>query len=202
MKTLPLTAIVALALLSPIFAQDGPREKIREPEIKPGRAPAENERRDGERREKPNRDEMQAMLEKSRHELEEAAKNGRQDEAEQIKHRIARLENALRESGGGDGERSGKHPEIAAAQARLQHLGEAIQHLHAAGMHEPAERLAEQAREMKRQLAGAHEAPHPDGERPPDAERQLAELREGMMNMQRRLQEMQKRLEELSRERK
>lgn len=202
MNTLQLTAIVALALLSPVFAQDGSREKIREPEIKPGRAAADNEKRDGERREKPNRDEMQAMLEKSRHELEEAAKNDRQDEAEQIKHRIARLESALRESGGGDGERSGKRPDAADAQARLQHLGEAIQHLHAAGMHEPAERLAEQAREMKRQLAEAHEAPRPDGERRPDAERQLAELREGMMNMQRHLQEMQKRLEELSRERK
>ena len=200
MKTLQLTALIALALLSTLVAQDGAREKVREPEGRP--APAENERRD-----QPNRDELRAMLEKSRQALDEAAKSGRQDEAAELKHRIARLENALRESGGADGERGGKRsqperPDLAGARDRLQHLSEAIQHLHAAGLHEPAERLAEQAREMKRQLAGAPDAPRPDGEKRPDVERQLAELREGMMNLQRHLQEMQKRVEELSRERK
>ena len=201
MKTLHLTALIALAFSSPVFAQDGPREKIREPENRPGPAPADNERRD-----RPNRDDLRAMLEKSRHELDEAAKSGRQDEAEQIKHRIARLENALRDGDGGDRERGEKRqpperPDIADARGRLQHLQQAIEQLHAAGMHEPADRLAEQAREMKRQLAGANEAKRPDGEKCPDAERQIAELREGLMNLQRHQQEMQKRLEELSRER-
>ena len=226
MKTLPLAAIVALALSSPVFPEDGPREKIRELESKAGaaqaegrgeeaeklrnaarelagRAKAEGEKRDGAQREKPNREQLQAMLEKSRHDFEDAAKNGKQDEATEIKHRIARLETAMRE---GDGENAGKRrqperPETAGAQGRLQHLAQAIEHLHAAGLHEPAERLAEQAREGKRQLGAANEAKRPDGEKRPEAERQIAELREGLMNLQRHMQEMQKRLEELSRER-
>ena len=54
---------------------------------------------------------------------------------------------------------------------------------------------------MKRQLAEreGHKHGEAGGQQ---LERQFAELREGMMNLQRQMQEMQKRLEELSRERK
>ena len=229
MKTLQLTAAIAIAISSTAFAQEGIRDKIRELENKAGaaqtegrpeeaeklrnearelaaRAKAENEKRDGEKREKPGREELQSMLEKSRQQLEAAARDGKQDETAEIKQRIARLESALRESGG-DGRRAEKRgqqpdrPELAEPMRRLQHLHQAIEHLRAAGMNEPANSLAEQAQEMKRQIAGATEGKRPDGEKHPKAERQISELREGMMSLHRQMQEMQKRLEELSRER-
>jgi hypothetical protein len=82
----------------------------------------------------------------------------------------------------------------------LEHLRQAIEHLHAAGLHEPAERLTEQAREMKRAISG--EAPRPDGGKHPEGDRQLAELRERMMDMQRQMKELQRHMESLGREQK
>jgi hypothetical protein len=227
MNASQLTAIVAIAIATPVFAQEGVREKIHDLKTQAeaaqaaghpeeaeklrnaarelaSRAQAENAKREGQERERPNREQLQAMLEQSRRELDEAARAGKEDRMVELKQRIARLTSAL---GGGDlnkGERAEKRgqpegPEAADAKRRLQHLGEAIEQLRLAGMDEPADRLAGQAREMKRQLASARDPQR--GERPPEIERQVAELREGMMNLQRQMQEMQKRLEELSRER-
>jgi hypothetical protein len=225
MKPIALTVILAIAFAPLASAQEGVRDKIRELENKAGAAQAEGRAEEAEKlrnaaRELAERtkaepgeradgrkpgEELRAMLGKLRAELEEASKAGKLDAAGEIKQRMARIEKELR----GEGEkREGAKREFAEKKARpdggdahqkLQHLGEAIEHLHAAGMHEPAERLAQEARALKQQLAhgkedGPGKAPHPD--------RQLAEMREGMMNLQRQMQEIQKRLEELSRERK
>lgn len=228
MNASQITTIVALALATPVFAQEGAREKIHDLKSRAEAAQAEGRadeaeklrgaarelaerseagsaKREGEPRERPNREHLQAMLEKSRLEIEEAERAGRPEQVADLKHRLARLTSALHESESNEGERlkkSGKseRPVSADPQRRLQHLSEAIEHLRAAGMKEPAERLSEQAHEMKRLIAAARDTQR--GDKLPEIELQVAQLREGMMNLQRQMQEMQKRLEELSHDRK
>jgi hypothetical protein len=221
-------AILAFAIATPVFAQEALREKIHELKTQAeaaqaagrseeaeklrnaarelaGRAQAENAKREGEPREVPNREKMQAMLDHTRRELDAASRDGKMDRAAELKQRITRLTAALGDGDAGKEKRPEKHRKPHAAQAtdpqrRLQHLSEAIEHLRAAGMNEPAERLTEHAREMKRQIAAAQDAHR--GKATPELEQQLAQMREAMMNLQRQMQEMQRRLEELSRERK
>ncbi len=220
MKTMHITALTVLALAPLVIAQDGAREKIRELENKAGaaqaegradeaeklrgvarefaeRAKAEAGKRDSGRPASSRREELRSMLEKSRRDLDEATKSGQGDAVEKTRQHISRLERMLHS----DGEKGGSHaqPEMAGAQRRLQHLGQAIEHLRAAGLNEPAERLSEQARMMRKELARQESQGNATG---PDIGRQLSEIREGMQNLQRQVQEMNKRLEELTRDRK
>jgi chromosome segregation ATPase len=221
MKPIRLAACIAFSLAPFASAQEGVREKIRELETKAAaaqaegrseeteklrkaigelseRAKADAEKRDGERRERPQREELRTKLDQSRQELAEAEKNGQERAAAEIRQRITRLEGTVR-SEGGRREGEGKQHEMGDAKRRLQHLNEAIEHLRAAGMREPAESLSEQARVLKAQLtqqSGRRDNPGHN------VEGQLNEIREGMKNLQRQMQEMQKRLEDLSRERK
>ena len=92
--------------------------------------------------------------------------------------------------------------EIPETQRRLQHLQVAIENLHAAGLHEPAEHLAQEARRMREQLQAPSPPREPGarrGGRP--AESELEPLRQEIRNLHEAIQDLQRRMDELSRER-
>ncbi len=96
---------------------------------------------------------------------------------------------------GGRGERPlAGQPEL---QRRLEHLQVAIENLHAAGLHEPAERLAQAAESMRPQLDGG-----PRGMRPPgDAGAEVRELRAQVQDLRQAVRELKRQLEQMNKER-
>ena len=79
---------------------------------------------------------------------------------------------------------------------RLRHLNAAIDNLHAAGLHEMAERLTQEAEKMREQLHHApSQPPGPRGPRPPEGE--FAPLRQEIQELRRAVEAMRRQLEEL-----
>ena len=126
-------------------------------------------------------EELKAMVGKTQAELAEAEKSGREDAAADARARLQKLNAAI-----ADESRKAKQEEVRErpdeprgeaparreqALGRRDHLRQAIEHLHAAGMHDAAERLA---REFPR-LEGAR--PGPD--RWPTPARRRAPARRG-----------------------
>jgi hypothetical protein len=86
-------------------------------------------------------DQAQAVVREMQELREKAAHMTRQRDGDE---RRAQLQHREREPQ--------PHPEQASMEQRLQHLREAVGHLHAAGLHEPAERLAQEAEHMQQQM--------------------------------------------------
>jgi prefoldin subunit 5 len=79
---------------------------------------------------------------------------------------------------------------------RLRHLNAAIDNLHAAGLHEMAERLTQEAEKMRQPFHQApSQPPGPRGSRPPEGE--LAPLRQEIQELRRAVEEMRRQIEEL-----
>jgi hypothetical protein len=131
----------------------------------------------------PLREKMQALEEKAR----EAKAQGRADEAREIIQQIHRLKE---EAGKHEGthERKEKAPaqkmELSGDGERRQHVLEAIKHLHAAGLHEPAERIEQML--------------HESHDRPRTAENPAA--REMQQQLQRAMRDMQEQTQRALRE--
>lgn len=101
-------------------------------------------------------------------------------------------------------------PENGDAQMRLRHLMAAVENLHAAGLHEPAENLSRQAEQMRQHLSEAtgpmpSRGAGPDGNRNRDGREQfqgrVPELQGEIMALRQAVDELRKRLDELTRER-
>lgn len=208
MKLAILTAAFALTII-PAMAQEGElRDKLEALDKEAAAATAEgNEERlqrihrmrdeihaDSARHQQKD---LQAQLEKARAEVEAAKKEGRDEEAGKLSHRVERLERALRDREQGPQREPGKPDQ----RGRLEHIRQAIRHLKAAGMHEQAEALARQAAGMRRDP----EPQRPEPAQPPHGgdgrARALEEMRKAMRQMEEQMAAMKNRLEELTRDR-
>jgi ElaB/YqjD/DUF883 family membrane-anchored ribosome-binding protein len=87
----------------------------------------------------------------------------------------------------------GPTPERVDAQRRVEHLTVAIEHLHAAGMKDAAERLGREREEMTRRLEGESDRPAPWAE--------LRRLRAEVEELRQALGRLQAHVEELHRDR-
>ncbi len=83
-------------------------------------------------------------------------------------------------------------------ERRAHHLEVAIENLHAAGLHEPAERLAEQLRHMRERLAQMTQDRPPRPEVPGEI---IEELRNEVKELRQNLRQLRAELEELRHER-
>jgi ElaB/YqjD/DUF883 family membrane-anchored ribosome-binding protein len=141
---------------------------------------------------KEKRREMEEMLAQTQRELGEAEHNNQPERVKELRHRLERLQNALREGGEPDGR------DAAAVRQKLQHMMQAVEHLRAAGMPEIAGRIEAEAREIKSKLESR---PTENNEALLSAERKVQEMHKRMEEMHRRMEEMARRMEEMSRER-
>jgi len=201
-----------------------PRRQRDKPRVESRRAEAESNR--AERRGR--FVELQLQLKQLRQKLRELETAGQGGEKVELKEQISRVERELErtkdevrdqrprreverrpgrfERGApdqpppADGRRpSGDMPD---ARRSLQHLQVAIENLHAAGLHEPAEHLAQEERRMREQLQ-APSPPREPGARPGGrpAGSELEPLREEIRSLHEAVQDLRRKVDELSRER-
>jgi len=149
------------------------------------------------------------VLENLMRQAGEAKSAGRLDEARELAARAERLRDELQGRAGmkKPGKHAEKHPgkempHFKGPEAeRLHHIMQAAEHLHMAGLHEPAKNIEEIGHNMRRELeermkreqAGAHgkEGKHPDGEKP---HAELEEMRQQMRMMAERIEQLQNEL--------
>ena len=170
--------------------------------------------------------ELNRELDVLKDELKELRANGRTDEAAEVNEKVSRLEQELDRIRAGRGvDRDGLRglrprrerpprierdrgnlrppvggqpppPESQEMSNRLRHLHAAIDNLHAAGLHEIAEHLTQEAEKMRGQLRDAPaQPPRPRGPRPLEGE--LAPLRQEIQELRRAVQELRREVEEL-----
>lgn len=106
-------------------------------------------------------------LEQARRKIEELQREGKHEEAEQLKRRIAGV--MAEKHGGPPGGHDGPPGKPAEGPAKIRHLMEAIRNLREAGLNEPAESLEKVLHKMKedferRQKEGGEHARGPEGE--------------------------------------
>jgi len=162
------------------------------------------------------RQELKRKLSNSMAELNELRAAGKEAEAAEAKQRVVKLQEELarlnpQPTGDKPKPREGLAPrkdapgspkappeEMAALEQRLRHLQVAVDNLHAAGMHEPADQLAKQAEMMRQRLRaapspGMRDRGQPEG----NNERLRAEIEE----LRQAIRELRARVDELSRNR-
>jgi len=167
------------------------------------------------RREAPVPEEFRRRLDELKRKITELSAAGRHDEAERLKREgrqmMERFQAAQRERPRPDQPRPDQprpdqpRPEGAdELQRRIEHVKAAIENLRAAGLHEPAERLAEQMeraiREHRERFGDRpdrpHPAEHPDRPRPEHPEA-IPHIQEQINQMRREMEEMRQLLKEL-----
>jgi HAMP domain-containing protein len=144
---------------------------------------------------------LQQELERRKEEFRAADRERRLDRRSPIERRGRFERERMEPQPPGDGRQPPTG--MTEAERRLHHLQAAIDNLHAAGLHEPAEHLAQEARRMREQLQ-AGPPPRPEsgmrpGGRPPQTE--LEPMREEIRKLHEAVQDLRRRVEELSRER-
>jgi hypothetical protein len=147
----------------------------------------------------PDRARVQARLEELKAAIHRAAEAGKPDEAERLEREAHELMRMLEQR---PGDRPPGAPEGAERERRLQHLRVAIDNLHAAGLHEPAEALARQAEALVRGGEMPREPRPEGGPRPegpaPHLERAVQDLNRQMDEMRRQMEEIRQVLKTLS----
>ena len=108
-------------------------------------------------------------------EIEKLQRAGKHQEAEELRKKFEGELRAAHKKG---------HPGEMPAEARLEHLMQAIQHLHAAGMKEPAGQLEQAAAKMREELAARH---HHEGAK---QDSEVHALREQVEKLKHALEEM------------
>ncbi len=149
---------------------------------------------------------MKEKLAKLQAEAQELRAAGKLDRAAELKKRALELQRVLEESADRPpmrqpgmqepkpGRLPGPPPEAGEARQRLRHLQVAIDNLHAAGLHDAAERLAqEKERMMDRMRAEAGPGP--------EMREQMDRLQNQIQELRRAVEDMRGQLEELRRER-
>lgn len=143
-----------------------------------------------ERRKSAAKENLRAELAKAEESLHEAEKNGRGEAASAARHRIKELRGVMEqmEKDGREGAKPGegeKDQPRGADGERRHHILQAAEHLHAAGMHDLADRL--------RREAGGGDQPRKDQpERRPEGGGELQELRQMVRKLNARLDELER----------
>lgn len=161
MKTPTLSSLVWVAIIPMWLPSAGCAQD--KDEFRP--APPEREVHDVVRRREegpgqPRPDETRREIERLRAQMIDLLNDGQGEEAAEIKQRISELERQQMRPDrpermeGGPSLTFRSSPDQNDLQRRLRHLESAIDHLHQAGMHEPAEQLARQAERMRGQMQG------------------------------------------------
>ena len=221
MKThLSIALCAAALLLTPVFAQEGDplRGKIRDLEERAHMAKQQGRHEEAnELMQKAKRLRMEAgdgekqrdggdKNEVVKRRIGELRKAGKQEEADQLE---ARWRASMEKHGDGK-EPGGKEPgskEPGGNMERMQHLKQAIMHLHAAGLHEDAERVEQifreemakaEAGERERRKDGAKGGQKDAGPREPGDQKQHA-MREKEDQNQRALREAHEQIAKLAR---
>ncbi len=144
-------------------------------------------------REHPGRPEAVERIEALERELVELREAGRHDAAERVERELQQLHRRL------DAGREEGRPEVPAElQVQLDHLHAAMENLHAAGFHEPAEDLARQIEQIRREH-GIGE-PRPEGEVVDQLRGEIADLRRENEELRQGLQELRAAHEAIMRE--
>ena len=134
-------------------------------------------------RERPGRPEGAERIEVLERELVELRESGRHDGAERVERELQELHRRL--GAGREKERPEVLPEL---QVQLDHLQVAMENLHAAGLHEPAEDIARQIDQIRREH-GIGE-PRPEGEVVDQLRAEIQELRRQNWELKRGLNEL------------
>ncbi len=129
------------------------------------------------------------------HRALEAKEAGRMEEAKKLHEQVERMRMEMKKSGehAGGGKLASKVPQA----DRLQHIMQAVEHLNAAGLHEPARDIAQIAQNLRRELeehmkreqAEAHEREarhHPEMK----ARAELEEMRQQMHKMAEQIEQL------------
>lgn len=222
---LPLTLSALLALICGLgthqaLAAEPDAVDNREParQAPPDAAAADLPRRGEGMRERPlgrpapERQALERKLQEATAELQELRAAGKEEQLTQKRREVQELQQQLqrlqRPPRGADralrGDQPGRRdlgprPPVAPPEleSRMQHLQVAIENLHAAGMHEPAEHLAMEAQRMRHNLEGRPGGPRPTGPEGREVQRLQSEIQE----LRRAVGELRARVEELSRDR-
>jgi len=157
---------------------------------------------------------MQRRVEELKRQIHELSEAGRHEEAERLKQEGRRMWAEFEERRRREGE-GPPPPPPGDVERRLHHLRAAAENLHAAGMHDAAERLMQQAEQFLREHreggpTGPHRPdphrpehpPHPEGmERPPMPEpamHQVEQLRREVQQMRAEMQELREVIKRLA----
>jgi len=156
--------------------------------------------------------EVKRELRKAQEALDDLRADGKDAEADEVERRVRKLEAKLEslerapegdrgdepEWGGprppGDGPE--RPPKVAELERRLRHLQVAVENLHAAGMHDVADKLAGEAERMRREFDADARAGL-RGPMPPGPE--VKQLRADVEELRGLIQDLQERVEALSR---
>jgi beta-lactamase regulating signal transducer with metallopeptidase domain len=126
-------------------------------------------------------------MERELHELREAGRHERAEQLERELHELHRRVHAPR-----DGDRPGPSPEL---QARIDHLHVAMENLHAAGLHEQAEQIAQQIERLMHEHDPDARPPH-EG-RPEPGHEIVGQLRGEIEQLRRENEEMRRMMQEI-----
>ncbi len=94
--------------------------------------------------------EVREKMQKAKREIEELRAHGHHDEAKRLEERV-RAEMGKQGAKRADSERHGDAAHEGEKPTRMRHIAEAIKHLRAAGLNEPAERIEQMARAEQQQ---------------------------------------------------
>ena len=149
---------------------------------------------------------LQSLMER----IHDAKAAGRLDEAKELSAQAERMHAELRERGGMKNQEKhvdkkapfpGKGPEA----ERMEHVMQAIQHLHAAGLHEPAKGIEEIAQHLRREMEERMrreqaESREREGKRSGEmnAHAELEEMRQQMRRMAEQIEKLQSELKKSS----
>ncbi|MCY2996227.1 MAG: hypothetical protein NTY19_51510 [Planctomycetota bacterium] len=130
----------------------------------------------------------QRQLQELKERIHQLRENGRGDEAARLEAQARKMAERLQGEQGRQ-ERQGPGPGPEDAQRRMQHLRQAIDNLHAAGVHDQAEQVARQAQQLEREAQSRHPGP----EQAP----QVMELHQKLRNLNDRVGKLEAALQEL-----
>jgi hypothetical protein len=145
----------------------------------------------GHEGEKPGDEARGDRLARMKQEIADLHHAGKHEEAGRLQQRF--MEARSREHGGGPPHAGGKGPE------RVRHVMEAVQHLRAAGLNEPADDLERQARRMREEIE-RHQR-ESGGDRKKEGEPSPGEVHQLREQVERLSRELEETREELKRQR-
>ncbi len=163
---------------------------------RPRNADRERPEREGPPRDFPPRERIEQRLDKLRGAMHRAAEAGREEEANRLEREIHELERMLEH---GPPHRP-HHPED--MERRMRHVREAAENLHAAGLHEHAERLMREAEQMMHRMREGR-PPHPEAGRRPKPDRpfppggEIERLRDEVEELRHQIRELREVLGDL-----
>lgn len=190
--TLALVASLAQLTSSALAADpDAPREA-------PGPRHEDHGDRPRNARAADERQDVRRELERARAELRELRAAGQEERAAEMEHRVHELESlqtrsARRTDPPGPGQPGVRRPnaERAERQQRLEHLEIAIRHLREAGLPDLAARVAEQTEPLRRRLEHPGRPEEVRDLRVERAGAMLAELRQALRELNRRVERLE-----------